>query len=441
VSVKRRENKTLVVDTYTCGRLGPSETMVGPIDVGDTIRAVTAPGCCGPLITTHFRGAHEVTTPVEIRGAEIGDAVVLRIGRIEVMSAAAASGVSYRHESCFAETGQRRCPECGIISPKSVVKGTGPACIHCAACGAEITPIGFQEGYTVVFDEMHRVGLSVSATGAKGIAQSAAVLACLPHNAEQNSILLFGMSSMVGTLIRVRPFVGHIGTCPSAEIPDNWNAGDSATRLIGATHEFGFADERTMRKHVTDGHLDSDAVTTGAVLICPVKRKGGGVYVGDVHAIQGGGELAGHTLDVSAVTEIEVVGVVSGLELEGPILLPPEEFLAPIMRPYNSEELAIGRRLAEQHGLQLDEDLGPIEFIGTGSTTNAATENAFDRAESVLGLPRAELRNRCTATGGVQVGRLGTVRLGLLAPLRILDRRHIGSYVREQYGLSESPAP
>ena len=133
--------------------------------------------------------------------------------------------------------------------------------------------------------------------------------------------------------------------------------------------------------------------------------------------------------------------MVSGLELEGPILLPPEEFLAPIMRPYNSEELAIGRRLAEQHGLQLDEDLGPIEFIGTGSTTNAATENAFDRAESVLGLPRAELRNRCTATGGVQVGRLGTVRLGLLAPLRILDRRHIGSYVREQYGLSESPAP
>ncbi len=275
-------------------------------------------------------------------------------------------------------------------------------------------------------------------TSAEQVARSASVLANLPKNAEQNPILLFGMSSMEGTLIRLRPFVGHIGTCPSAEIPDNWNAGDSARRLIGATHEFGFADEPTMREHVTDAHLDSDAVTTGAVLICPVKRKGGGIYLGDVHAIQGDGEVAGHTLDVSGEVEIEILGVVDGLGLEGPLLLPTEEFLLPTMRPYTAEELAAGRRLAQQYNVRLEEGMGPIEIIGTGATTNAATENAFDRAENLLGLSRAELRNRCTVTGGVRIGRLGTVRLGLLAPLALLDKLNLGVYVREQYGLSDS---
>lgn len=138
--------------------------------------------------------------------------------------------------------------------------------------------------------------------------------------------------------------------------------------------------------------------------------------------------------------EIQVLGLIGGSGLEGPILLPPEEFLAPPMRPFTAEELAAGRELAQEYGVEL-EALGPIEFIGTGATTNAATENALDRAESLLGLTRAELRNRCTVTGGVQVGRLDTVRLGLLAPLRILDELDLGVYVRDQYGLSESRVP
>ncbi|MFC2105585.1 acetamidase/formamidase family protein [Candidatus Bipolaricaulota bacterium] len=417
--------QTLVVDTFTGGRMGPDEPMVGPITVGDSIRAVTAPGCCGPLITTHFRGAHEVTTPVEVLGAEAGDAIALRIGHIKIRSAATSSGVSFKHAERWTDEGLRRCPICETTSPKSVVEGIGPSSIRCAECGAEISPVGFHEGYTAVFDDHHTVGLSVPKASAEEIARSARVAAGLPPNAEQNSILLFGMASMVGTLIRVRPFIGHVGTCPSAEIPDSSNAGDSAMHLVGATHAFGFRDEPDMREHVTDAHIDSDAVTTGAILICPVKRKGGGIYFGDVHAIQGEGELAGHTLDVSADVEIGILGVLPGLGLDGPILLPPEEFLAPAMRPYTAEELAAGQEIAQQHNVEL-EAMGPIEFIGTGATTDAASENALDRAERLLGLSRAELRNRCTVTGGVRIGRLGTVRLGLLAPLRILDKLNLG---------------
>ena len=38
--------------------------------------------------------------------------------------------------------------------------------------------------------------------------------------------------------------------------------------------------------HRTDGHMDIDAVRAGAILICPVKTAGGGVYLGDMHALQ-----------------------------------------------------------------------------------------------------------------------------------------------------------
>lgn len=48
----------------------------------------------------------------------------------------------------------------------------------------------------------------------------------------------------------------------------------------------------------------------------------------------------------------------------------------------------------------------------------------------------AEVRNRCTVTGGIKIGRLpGVVQLNMLVPLERLDALGLGSYVRRQYGL------
>ena len=44
--------------------------------------------------------------------------------------------------------------------------------------------------------------------------------------------------------------------------------------------------------------------------------------------------------------------------------------------------------------------------IGTGPTLNEATDNAMLRAADVLHMTLAEVRNRCTITGGVEIGRL-----------------------------------
>jgi formamidase len=79
---------------------------------------------------------------------------------------------------------------------------------------------------------------------------------------------------------------------------DSHNAGDFGSFLIDAPHAYALTAEELAR-HRTDGHMDIDAVRAGGILVCPVKLPGGGVYLGDMHALQGDGEIAGHTCDVS----------------------------------------------------------------------------------------------------------------------------------------------
>ena len=80
-------------------------------------------------------------------------------------------------------------------------------------------------------------------------------------------------------------------------------------------------DAQALQQHKTDGHLDIDAVRAGAILVCPVKVPGGGVYLGDMHAMQGDGEIAGHTADVAGTVTLQVE-VIKGLGIDGPVLFP-----------------------------------------------------------------------------------------------------------------------
>ena len=57
------------VNSFTNGTIGPNLTMLGPVEDGGTIEAVTAPGCWGPMITPRFKCGHEVNQPVAVAGA------------------------------------------------------------------------------------------------------------------------------------------------------------------------------------------------------------------------------------------------------------------------------------------------------------------------------------------------------------------------------------
>ena len=110
-------------------------------------------------------------------------------------------------------------------------------------------------------------------------------------------------------------------------------------------------DAAALQQHKTDGHLDIDAVRAGAILVCPVKLPGGGVYLGDMHAMQGDGEIAGHTADVAGTVTLQVE-VVKGLGIDGPVLFPVLEDLPFLAKPLTDDERAHAQALAEREGVR-----------------------------------------------------------------------------------------
>ncbi|TVR61326.1 MAG: acetamidase/formamidase family protein [Gemmatimonadales bacterium] len=408
--------------------------MLGPVRDGGTIIANTAPGCWGPMITPRLHGGHEVTEPVAVEGAEPGDAVVIRIRDITVTSMATASGHDEFVDGHFLGDPYvaARNPKTGVLRPETRVEGLGQDAVRDVETGDPVTPFRMVHGYTLLFDEGREVGITVDGDTARILGREAERWAALPDASVQHSILVWAPHDLVGVPVRLRPFLGQLGTTPSRPFPDSHNAGDFGSALIDAPHEYGITAEELI--HRTDGHMDIDAVREGVIVVAPVRVRGAGIYMGDMHALQGDGEIAGHTADVSGSVTLEV-GVLKGLTVEGPILFPLAEDLPPLARPLTAREQARAETLAASRGIQL-EVLAPISVVGTGPDLNAATENGLRRAAELLDMSVAEVRNRATITGGIEIGRNpGVIQVTFLAPLARLDRVGLGDLAREQYGL------
>lgn len=428
-------NEKIVVSTYTNGILDPEEPMLGPVKDGGFIEANTMPGCWGPMITPHLRGGHEVTRPVYVENAEPGDALAIRIREIEVTSAATASGQDRMIDGHFQGDPYvaKKCPGCDTMHPETTIEGIGQNAVRCSNCGTAITAFQFENGYTVVFDEEKSLGVTVDEGTAERIARDARHYAQLSENCAQHSTLLFAPHDLIGVISRMRPFMGQLGTTPAVRMPDSHNAGDFGVFLVGAPHEYAITDEQLELR--TDGHMDIDAVRPGAILVAPVKVPGAGVYMGDMHALQGDGEIAGHTMDVAGVVTVQVE-VVKGRELRGPVLFPLVEDLPFLATPFTSEERAKAETLAKQWDLSRLEESAPISVIGTGADLNKATENGVQRAADILGISVPEVKNRATITGAIEIGRLpGVVQVTFLAPLEKLESASLLPFVYEQYGI------
>jgi acetamidase/formamidase len=183
--------------------------------------------------------------------------------------------------------------------------------------------------------------------------------------------------------------------------------------------------------------MDIDSVREGATLIVPVKVDGAGIYAGDVHAMIGDGEVAVHTTDISARVVVRVE-VIKGLELDGPILLPPVEDLPFLARPFTKAEVDRAMALAMEHATKLEGPVLPIQVLGSGPFINAAVDNGVERAAKLLGMSVDEVKNRATISGAVEIGRLpGFVQINLLVPRDRLERLGILHLVEARYGEPE----
>lgn len=431
--------ETVYVDRFCDGIIGPNAEVLGTVRDGGTIVANTAPGCWGPMITPAIMGGHEVTLPVNVEGAAVGDAIAIRIRSIDVTSVATASGNDRTVEGRFNGDPYcaKVCANCGAEDEATVVEGIGEDSVRCAECGAPAAPFQFTNGYTMAFDDARRLGLTVDGGQAQAFAHDAAHAAALPANSIQNPILLFAPSDLVGVVARMRPFMGQLGTMPAIDLPDSHNAGDFGAFLVGAPHRHAVTAEQLAAR--TDGHLDIDAVRAGAILVCPVKVPGGGIYMGDMHAMQGDGEIAGHTADVAGTVTLQV-SVIKGLGIDGPVLFPLAEDLPFLARPLTAQERADAEALARRYGAGGVEDSLPVSFVGSGPDLNSAVDNGLERAAGVLGMEVPEVKNRATISGAIEIGRApGVVQITLRAPLQALAACGLDGLAREQYGPPAQP--
>jgi formamidase len=154
-----------------------------------------------------------------------------------------------------------------------------------------------------------------------------------------------------------------------------------------------------------------------------------------MHAMQGDGEIAGHTMDVSGTVTLRI-DLLKGRTLEGPVLFPLIEDLPHLAKPLDETETKKARDLAKKWGIAKVEESAPISIVGSGPNLNSATEVGLRRAAQLLSMTVPEVMNRATITGGIEIGRHpGVVQITFLAPLAALESAGLMSFVQEQYGI------
>lgn len=430
-----KAQETVFVNKLTNGILDPGVEMLGPVKDGGRIVLNTAAGCWSPMITPELRGGHEVSWPVYVEGAEPGDAIAIHIESVNVTSKATASGNDKTIADRFVGDPfvARVCPNCGTKNPPSHLEGIGPDAVRCNNCGAPVSPFAFTNGYTIVFDDSKTIGLTLNAEGAEKIAGNGKEYMQTPDFAVQNPIVALVPSDLPGIATRMKPFIGQLGSTPKRPMPDSHNAGDFGAFLLGAPHEYAQTEETLKDK--TDGHMDINKVRQGAILICPVKVAGAGIYAGDVHAMQGEGEIAGHTTDVCATITLKV-NVIKNLPIDGPVLLPVIDDVPYLAKPLTDNEKKIAAAEQKKWNQPAFEDSAPVSVIGTGANLNLAIENGLQRGADLFDMTVPEVMNRTTISGAIEIGRApGVVTITFRVPKEKLEEKQLWNLVQEQYQL------
>ncbi|KXS47661.1 MAG: Acetamidase/Formamidase [Halanaerobium sp. T82-1] len=162
--------------------------------------------------------------------------------------------------------------------------------------------------------------------------------------------------------------------------------------------------------------------------------KGAGVYIGDVHAMQGDGEIAGHTTDIAAEVEV-TVDLIKNLNNLGPIILPNIEDLTPLTKPYTASEREKINKDAQSIGLDnIEDEMYPIQMIGSGADLNSAAADGLNKLAELLDYSLDEVKNRVTINGDISIGRApGVVNITMLTPISKLENINLADLVKEHY--------
>ena len=168
------------------------------------------------MITPDYPSGHEVTRPIYVEGAEAGDAIAIKIRKINVLSLATTSGTDEPVRDILGDPFvAKRCPICGEINPATYIEGIGADAIRCSKCKEPVTPFRMSCGYTILMDEERRVGVTVPQDVAEEIALDAAAFSTLPKESRQYSANVLARGDVPGLIAPLKPWweCGHLSGC------------------------------------------------------------------------------------------------------------------------------------------------------------------------------------------------------------------------------------
>jgi len=126
-----------------------------------------------------------------------------------------------------------------------------------------------------------------------------------------------GQITVAGLSLPIRPMIGCIAVSPLSGTTESTCVGDHG------------------------GNLDTKHIVAGATVMLPVFEPGAGLVLGDIHALQGDGEMTGAPPETDAEVTI-TVEVIKGLALERPRVLSDTRF----MTLASAQTLEVACRLA-----------------------------------------------------------------------------------------------
>src|SRR5699024_7158498 len=125
--------------------------------------------------------------------------------------------------------------------------------------------------------------------------------------------------------------------------------------------------------------------------------------------------------------------VIKDLPINGPVLLPLEEDLPYLAKPFSDDEKREAQALSPQWNVEPEESY-PTSFISSDPTMNDAHDNGMERAAKRFNTAVPETINRATITGSIQIGRNpGVVTATFLAPKQYLENTGLLELVQSRY--------
>jgi acetamidase/formamidase len=163
-------------------------------------------------------------------------------------------------------------------------------------------------------------------------------------------------SKMKQITVQLRPMLGRLATAPS---------GDQAI-AGGVPFDFG-------------GNMDTPETCEGATVYLPIFHEGAYFYYGDVHAIQGHGEITGSGIETSADVTLEI-DLIKGKKIEWP-RIENDEFIMvagsvrPLIDAFRIAHVEMVKWLEMEYGFDRWEALQVLSQVGEAQVANVVDPN------------------------------------------------------------------